>query len=131
MYYTIHREKINYPEVTLRIILLNKPIPEKMKLREYTTVEIPNTTNFTLTEDTIHFRDYILNSWESLSKSNLQLYSSFKIPKKSGGLREIDAPVQELKTIQSSLAYWLQDELHIRQRKKPYRKFKETSKHAS
>lgn len=113
MYYTIHREKINYPEVTLRKILLNKPIPEKTKLREYTTVEIPDTTNFTLTENAIRFRDYILNSWESLSKSNIQLYSSFKIPKKSGGLREIDAPIQELKTIQSTLAYWLQDELHI------------------
>lgn len=40
-------------------------------------------------------------------------YTSFKIPKKTGGLRQIDAPDDELKNYLTQLKYYFEDTMHI------------------
>jgi hypothetical protein len=107
MLLTLDRKQINYPNVSIQKILQNKPIPPPSEIREYTTIQIPDDYRYSKTANALETLNNILQNWENI-KPEGELYTSFKIPKRSGGLRKIDAPVAELKCTQSQLAEWLQ-----------------------
>lgn len=78
-----------------------KELETKLKIREYKI----NSVCSSISDWLQSFPDFIDN------KS--KYYKNFKIPKKKGGFREIDAPLEELKTIQKEVLNLLQYTLEI------------------
>ena len=89
--------------ITLEIAdnFIPKELETKLKIREYKI----NSVCSSISDWLQSFPDFIDN------KS--KYYKNFKIPKKKGGFREIDAPLKELKTIQKEVLNLLQYTLEI------------------
>lgn len=73
----------------------------------YLPVDIP----IDLEEISLNNQYYYFNTITALKNNVNRSYKTFKIPKRSGGFREIDAPNDELKVIQKRIAKFITNKL--------------------
>lgn len=104
MFYFTSKQSPRTHQITLEELIFDKPVVEYSNdptaTRTYAMERIPNRLN-SITPNVLQLRNELAEfnkKYKELSERNRKsLYSEFHIPKRSGGLRTIDAPHEELK----------------------------------
>lgn len=121
MFYVTCRQSPRHKQMTLEEFLFGEDVqPQSVNFNVSNTVTYQVkyinqklVTSFNTQHAMKSIRDFLAATKDLRSQPRENLYETFYIPKKSGGLRRIDAPKQELMSSLRTLKHILEDELGL------------------